>query len=70
MVYNPDADTESVVCTKLARYIRENLHYIFVRNNARQGILRYVYEDGCYRLYSDDMLRGVIKVLSQITMKT
>lgn len=61
MVYTPDSDTESVVCTKLARYIRENLHYIFVRNNARQGIIRYVYENGCYRLYSDDMLRGIIK---------
>ncbi len=59
--YIPEKDSEIVVCTKLAKHIRENLHYIFVRDNGRQGVLRYVYKNGCYRYYSDDMLRGVIK---------
>ena len=45
----------------LAKHIREDLPYILVRDNAKQGILKYVYGDGVYRLYSDDMLQGVIK---------
>ena len=45
----------------LARYIREHLQYILVRDNGKHGLLKYVYEGGCYRLYSNDMLMGVIK---------
>jgi len=45
----------------LAKHIRENLDYIFVKDSATGGILRYVYEDGCYRLYTSEMLKGVIK---------
>ncbi len=61
VTYIPERDEEVVLCPRLARHIRENLNYIFVRNNGRQGVLRYVYEDGCYRYYSDDMLQGQIK---------
>lgn len=50
-----------VNCPLLAKHIRENLHYIFVRDSAKGGVLRYVYEGGCYRLYADDMLKGIIK---------
>ena len=50
-----------VSCPALADYIRKNLHYIFVRDSARHGVLRYVYEGGVYRLYADDMLKGLIK---------
>ena len=50
-----------VNCPMLAAHIRENLNYIFVRDSAKGGVLRYVYEDGCYRLYADDMLKGIIK---------
>lgn len=56
-----DGKSMSVSCPLLARHIRENLNYIFVRNHAKGGVLRYVYEDGCYRLYADDMLKGIIK---------
>ncbi len=45
----------------LAAHIRENLRYLLVRDNARQGQLKYVYEDGVYRLYDDNMFKGVIK---------
>ncbi|MCQ2414064.1 MAG: phage/plasmid primase, P4 family [Clostridia bacterium] len=45
----------------LARYVREHLHYVLVRDNGKQGLLIYVYEDGVYRLYAPDMLKGVIK---------
>lgn len=45
----------------LAKWTREHLKYIFVRDNGRQALLIYVYEGGCYRLYAPDMLRGVMK---------
>jgi putative DNA primase/helicase len=45
----------------LAKYVREHLRYVLVRDNGKQGLLKYVYEDGCYRLYADNMLMGVIK---------
>ena len=51
----------NVSCPLLARHIRENLRYIFSKDSAKGGVNRYVYEGGCYRLYSDEMLRGVIK---------
>ena len=50
-----------VVVPLLARHVREHLRYILVRDNGKQGLLKYVYEDGCYRLYSNDMLMGIIK---------
>ncbi len=50
-----------VVVPLLARHVREHLRYILVRDNGKQGLLKYVYEDGCYRLYSNYMLMGVIK---------
>ena len=59
--YQPESGKEIVLPTILARHIRNDLHYIFVRDNGRQGVLRYVYENGCYRYYSDDMLLGLIK---------
>ncbi|WP_097677907.1 phage NrS-1 polymerase family protein [Bacillus massilinigeriensis] len=59
--YDERSKRIKVNCPVLARYIRENLHYIFVRDSANGGVLRYVYEDGCYRLYADEMLRGIIK---------
>ena len=59
--YDEKAKKMKVNCPLLARHIRENLHYLFVRDSARGGVLRYVYEDGCYRLYADDMIKGIIK---------
>ncbi|MBS7403363.1 MAG: hypothetical protein KIG37_07475 [Oscillospiraceae bacterium] len=40
---------------------RRLLQYILVRDNGKQALLKYVYEDGCYRLYADNMLLGIIK---------
>ncbi|MGI6711178.1 MAG: DNA primase family protein [Bacillota bacterium] len=45
----------------LAKWTRKQLHYILVRDNGRQALLIYVYEDGYYRLYAPDMLKGVMK---------
>lgn len=45
----------------LAKHVRENLHYIFVRDNGRQTMQIYVYDGGVYRLYAPEMLKGAIK---------
>ncbi len=45
----------------LTRYDREHMQYVLVRDNGRQAILKYVYEDGCYRLYADNIMMGRIK---------
>ncbi len=37
------------------------MQYILVRNNGRRVLLKYVYEDGCYRFYADNMMMGRIK---------
>ena len=50
-----------ISCPKLAEFIRNNLRYFFVRNNAKSGILRYVYLEGYYKLVSDEEFEGIIK---------
>lgn len=32
-----------------------------MRDNGKQALLKYVYEDGCYRFYADNMMMGRIK---------
>ena len=51
----------SVSAPLLAKYVREHLHYIMVRDSARGGTLIFVYEGGCYRPYGLDMFKGAIK---------
>ena len=45
----------------LAKYIRENNKYIFVRNQATDGVNKFWYRNGCYCHISDDELKGLIK---------
>ena len=59
--FNEQTGEPYVVVPLLAKYVREHLDYILVRDNGKQGLLKYVYDGGCYRLYSNDMLMGLIK---------
>lgn len=59
--FDPRSKEPYVSPPLLARHIRNKLRYILVRDSARQSILIYVYECGCYRLYAPEMLKGVIK---------
>ena len=59
--FDPKTGAARVVVPLWAKHVREHLHYILVRDNGKQGLLIYVYEGGCYRLYSNDMMMGVIK---------
>ena len=45
----------------LAKWTREHLRFLLVRDNGKQGVLIYVYQDGVYKLYAPDMLKGIIK---------
>ena len=59
--FNKQTGEPYVVVPLLAEYVRKNLRYLLVRDNGKQGLLKYVYEDGVYRLYADDMFKGCIK---------
>ena len=50
-----------VIVPLLAKYCREHMQYILVRDNGRQALHKYIYENGCYRFYADNMMMGRIK---------
>ena len=52
---------QTVVPPLLAKYIRETERILLVQNDTKQGTQTYVYENGCYRYYSKDMMLGLIK---------
>lgn len=41
--------------------MRKHLPYVFVREAERGAYSKYVYHDGVYQVYSDDMFKGAIK---------
>ena len=60
--YNPQSETITVSCPLLAKHIRENLRYYFVRDGNKDGVRRFVYDNsGVYVLHDEDMFKGVIK---------
>lgn len=60
-VYKDDKGRRHISCPLLAKCFREGQYLISVRDSARGGVQRYLYEDGCYKPYADEMLKGVIK---------
>ena len=60
-VYEDKGGNLHVSAPLLAKHVRENLPYILVRDSGRQAMQVYVYENGCYRLYAPEMLKGAIK---------
>ncbi len=59
---NPRGDIETIIkCPRLAQFIRDNVYYIFARDNVKGAINRYFYLNGHYSLVSDEMIKGVIK---------
>lgn len=50
-----------VDCMVLSDYIKSNLNYLFVRENAMGSRLIYVYNDGVYRLVNEEEFKGFIK---------
>ena len=60
-VYEDDKGKRHVNCPLLAKYYREHQYMLSVRDSGRGGVQRYVYSDGCYKPYADEMIKGVIK---------
>jgi P4 family phage/plasmid primase-like protien len=58
-----DKGAASVSVPRLVQYIEKNIPFLLVRDNGKQGMLKYVYDGGVYKLYSDDMFRGLIRHL-------
>ena len=58
-----------ISCPKLADFIRNNITYFFVRNNAKSGILRYFYLEGYYKLVSDEEVKGIIKAFIPLSLQ-
>lgn len=56
-----DEGNPFIKASLLAKWTREHLRYLLVRDNGKQGVLIYVYQDGVYNLYAPDMLKGIIK---------
>lgn len=50
-----------VIVPLLAKYCREHMQYILVRDNGKQALHKYIYDNGCYRFYADNMMMGRIK---------
>lgn len=63
ITFNPNKGHMEVNCPKLAAYVREHLKYVFVQDAASKlsAVMKYVYENGCYHLCSDDRMKGYIK---------
>ena len=59
--FNEETGQAYVHAALLAKWTREHLKYVLVRDNGKQGVLIYVYQNGVYKLYAPDMLKGVIK---------
>lgn len=60
-VYEDDKGKRHINCPLLARYYREHQYMLSVRDSGRGGVQRYVYTEGCYKPYADEMIKGVIK---------
>ena len=63
IIFNPNKGRMEVNCPKLAAYARGHLKYVFVQDAASKlsAVMKYVYENGCYHLCSDDRMKGYIK---------
>ena len=46
---------------RLAKEVKQQIRYILVRDNGKEGVRVYVYEHGVYVFYAPDMFRAVIK---------
>lgn len=48
-------------CQELAKHIKDNIPYLFVKENARGNKLMYIYSDGYYKMANENEFKGLIK---------
>lgn len=61
VVFDESTGIPHIKASPLAKWTREHLSYLLVRDSGKQGMLIYVYQDGVYKLCAPDMLKGIIK---------
>lgn len=52
-----------ISCPRLAKFIQENTHYLFIDTVVDEKVPKYFYEDGVYKMYSDKKVQKIIKSL-------
>lgn len=60
-IFEDEKGRRHVSCPLLAKYFREHQYMLSIRDTGRSGVQRYIYEDGCYWPYADEMIKGLIK---------
>ncbi len=48
-------------CPTLARFISDNIPYIFAKNRSKSGIIKYIYHDGKYKILDDEEILFFVK---------
>ncbi|WP_273234218.1 phage/plasmid primase, P4 family [Ileibacterium valens] len=56
-----EKDKEKVSAVLLAKELSKRFQYILVKGSSKEAIQKFVYQNGCYRLYSDDMFKALLK---------
>ena len=56
-----------VVTPLLAKYVREHVRYLLVRDNGKQGVLKYVYDGGSDTLNARFVKKADNSILLEVT---
>lgn len=62
-VYLDDKDREKIDPVKLAQTFKEKHHYLLVKSSGKENAQMFVYENGHYQIYNDNMFKGLLKEL-------
>jgi len=65
-IYNSSDDESDdhkwkLSCPALAKFISENIPYIFAKNRSKSGIIKYFYCDNRYKMFDDEEILYLIK---------
>ncbi len=63
LVYKDENDVPTISCPRLAKYIQENLYYIFINTDVDDKVPKYFYANGYYNMFSDKKVKKIIKSL-------
>lgn len=62
-VHLDDKDREKIDPVKLAQTFKEKHHYLLVKSSGKENAQMFVYENGHYQIYNDNMFKGLLKEL-------
>lgn len=63
--YRPKKDEifVEISCPLLAKFIQQNIYYYFIETDTDEKVPKYFYENGSYKLYSDNKVKKIIMSL-------